>query len=166
MFYAIGRLLLHVTNATALIAGVMVCLMMVQVSIDVVARYIFSAPLPATIVFVSHYYMLFVVFLPLAVPARIDRHISVEIVTERFPAVVQRPQVVAASGRLRHLSRHDLGLVAGGDGEILDLRAPDREQSDGSDMARVLHPSHRLLSDRHGSSLQVPGLPHRPAQRP
>lgn len=90
MFHALGRLLHRATNVTALIAGVMICLMMVQVSVDVIGRYIFNAPLPATIVFVSHYYMLFVVFLPLALPERDDKHISVEIVTEKLPVSVQR----------------------------------------------------------------------------
>lgn len=90
MFHAFGRLLHHVITFTAIVAGLMICMMMLQVSIDVIGRYGFNAPLPATIVFVSHYYMLFVVFLPLAVPERTDSHISVEIVTEHFPRAVQR----------------------------------------------------------------------------
>lgn len=89
MFHLLGRWLFHATNATALIAGAMICIMMLQVTADVVGRYLFNAPLPATIVFVSHYYMLFVVFLPLAMPERTNGHISVEIVTERLPRRVQ-----------------------------------------------------------------------------
>lgn len=90
MFYTIGRLLRVITNATALAAGAMICVMMFQVAIDVLLRYFFNSPLPATIVFVSNYYMLFVVFLPLAVPERTDAHVSVGIVTERLPESWQK----------------------------------------------------------------------------
>lgn len=90
MFRAIGRLLHRLTDATALLAGITVCIMMLQVTVDVVGRYVFNSPLPATIAFVSHYYMLFVVFLPLALPERTDGHIAVEIVTERLAPAVQR----------------------------------------------------------------------------
>lgn len=89
MFYALGRLLFHATNATALIAGILVTVMMLQITVDVVGRYILNAPLPATLTFVSQYYMLFIVFLPLALPERTNSHISVEIVTEKLPSSVQ-----------------------------------------------------------------------------
>lgn len=89
MFYSLGRFLSRCIDIVALIAGTLVVLMMVQVAVDVVARYIFGRPLPATTVFIAQYYMLFVIFLALALPERTNSHISVEIVTERLPLRVQ-----------------------------------------------------------------------------
>lgn len=89
MFHKIGRVLSRAIDAVAVVAGVLVVLMMIQVAIDVVARYVFGRPLPATTVFISQYYMLFVVFLAQALPERTNSHIAVEIVTERLPLRVQ-----------------------------------------------------------------------------
>ena len=90
MFQAIGRILSRISSATALVAGVSVALMMIQVSIDVVGRYVLNAPLPATIAIVSQYYMLFIVFLPLALPDLGKGHIAVDVVYNFFPKSVQR----------------------------------------------------------------------------
>ncbi len=89
MFYGIGRLLSRAIDLVALIAGALIVVMMVQVAVDVVARYVFGRPLPATTVFISQYYMLFVVFLAQALPERTNHHIGVEIVTERLPLRLQ-----------------------------------------------------------------------------
>ncbi len=89
MFYGIGRLLSRAIDIVSLVAGALITLMMVQVTVDVVARYVFGRPLPATTVFISEYYMLFVVFLAQALPERTNNHISVEIVTERLAPRVQ-----------------------------------------------------------------------------
>lgn len=89
MVYRIGRLLSRCIDLAALIAGTLIVVMMVQVAVDVVARYWFGRPLPATTVFISQYYMLFVVFLALALPERTNAHIGVELVTERMPKRVQ-----------------------------------------------------------------------------
>lgn len=80
----IKRTLQFCTDAMTLFAGIAVAIMMVQVTIDAVLRYVFNAPLQGTITFVSHYYMLFVVFLPLAAPEWKSGHISVDIVTNQF----------------------------------------------------------------------------------
>lgn len=89
MVYFFGRFLSRCIDIVGLIAGGLVVLMMVQVAVDVFARYVVGRPLPATTVFIAQYYMLFVVFLALALPERTNSHISVEIVTERLPARVQ-----------------------------------------------------------------------------
>jgi TRAP-type C4-dicarboxylate transport system permease small subunit len=86
----IKRALQLSTDAATLLAGIAVAIMMVQVSIDAVMRYVFNAPLPGTISFVSHYYMLIVVFLPLAAPEWKSGHISVDIVTNQFPDWLNR----------------------------------------------------------------------------
>ena len=66
----------------SLIAGVALVAMMVHINLDVLGRFLFNAPLPMTIEVVSAYYMVAVVFLPLAAIEWRDGHISVEIVTQ------------------------------------------------------------------------------------
>ncbi len=90
MFHAFGRWLHHGTNAAGLLAGIAVAVMMVQVAADVIGRYLLGAPLPATIAIVSQYYMVIVVFLPLALPERNNGHIAVDVVTARLPVAAQR----------------------------------------------------------------------------
>jgi len=75
-----------VTMAMGIVA---VLLMMVHISIDVVAKYLFGLPMPGTITVVSNYYMVLVAFLPLAFTERKNAHISVEVVTEHFPPWLQ-----------------------------------------------------------------------------
>lgn len=60
-------------------------LMVVQVTVDVVLRYVFNMPLVGTITYVSVFYMVAIAFLPLATAERHDAHISVEVVTELLP---------------------------------------------------------------------------------
>jgi TRAP-type C4-dicarboxylate transport system permease small subunit len=86
----IKRALQFCTDAATLLAGIAVAIMMVQVTIDALMRYVFNSPLPGTIAFVSHYYMLIVVFLPLAAPEWKSGHISVDIVTNQFSDAVNR----------------------------------------------------------------------------
>ncbi len=86
----IKRALQFCTDAATLLAGIAVAIMMTQVTVDAVMRYVFNSPLPGTIAFVSHYYMLIVVFLPLAAPEWKSGHISVDIVTSQFPDAVNR----------------------------------------------------------------------------
>ena len=74
----------------ALILGVLaVALMMIHVAVDVILRFVFLLPIPATISIVAHYYMVVVAFIPLACAERRDEHISVEVLTELFPLRVR-----------------------------------------------------------------------------
>ena len=54
------------SNLLGLAAGCAVILMMLHINLDVAMRYIFSAPFPNTIEIVSSYYIVAIVFLPLA----------------------------------------------------------------------------------------------------
>ncbi len=74
-----------------LVAAVALVAMMLHVNFDVLGRYLFNAPLPMTTEVVSAYYMVAVVFLPLAAIEWRDGHISVEIITQ---FIGQRPQRV------------------------------------------------------------------------
>ncbi len=84
------RLLGSVIDATTIVAGIAVVLMMSHIAVDVVAKYIFGVPMPGTITVVSNYYMVLVAFLPLAFTERRNGQISVEVLTTMFPARTQR----------------------------------------------------------------------------
>ncbi len=86
----IGRILGPAVSLATLIGVTAVALMMLHIAADVVAKYVFSSPLPGTIAIVSQYYMVAVVFIPLAFAERRNAHISVEMLVEHMPVVVQR----------------------------------------------------------------------------
>lgn len=85
-----GRLLGRAIDGTNILAGLAVVLMMAQIAIDVAGKYVFNAPMPATIAIVSNYYMVVVAFMPLALAERRSQHISVELLTELMPYNAQR----------------------------------------------------------------------------
>ncbi|WP_416899158.1 MAG: TRAP transporter small permease [Minwuia sp.] len=86
----IDRWLGRAVNLTSVVGSIAVGLMMVHITADVIGKFIFFSPVPATITLVSNYYMVVVAFLPLALAERRNAHISVEVLTERFPAALQR----------------------------------------------------------------------------
>jgi len=88
--YFIGRVLSGITYALTIFAGVAIMVMMLNISADVIGRYFFNEPLPATISIVSNYYMVIAAFIPLALCQKRDSHISVEVVMQLFPQAVQR----------------------------------------------------------------------------
>ena len=88
--YALGRWLSRLTNFMTVLGGLAIALMMLHVTADVVARFLFGTPIPGTITVVSHYYMIVAAFVPLAFAEQKEGHISVEVVTERLPAFVQK----------------------------------------------------------------------------
>ncbi len=73
-------------NALAFFGGVAVVLMMLHICADVIAKYVFNSPIPGTLEIVSNYYMVAVVFLPLALVERKNAHISVEILSQHLPS--------------------------------------------------------------------------------
>ena len=75
------------------IAGAALILMMLHIAAEVIARYVFNAPLNGTVEIVSTYYMVAVVFLPLALIEKRNGHIVVELVSQHFPARVQEIQI-------------------------------------------------------------------------
>lgn len=87
--HTLGKLLSHLINLVTVLAGLAVALMMLHVTADVVSRYAFNYPLPGTISIVSNFYMVLVAFMPLAFAEQKAAHISVEVLTERFPGRVQ-----------------------------------------------------------------------------
>ncbi len=78
------------SNGFNFIAAIALVAMMLHVNIDVLGRYLFNAPLPMTTEVVSAYYMVAVVFLPLAAIEWSDGHISVEIISQFIGETPQR----------------------------------------------------------------------------
>ncbi|WP_323042834.1 TRAP transporter small permease [Gemmobacter sp.] len=83
------NLLGRAIGLTTALGIVAVLLMMLHISTDVIAKYLLGMPMPGTITVVSNYYMVLVAFLPLAFTERKNAHISVEVITEHFPAWLQ-----------------------------------------------------------------------------
>lgn len=71
-------------NLVTTIAGVIMLLMMLHIVADVAGRMIFNHPLDGTTEIVSGYYMVAVIFFPLAYVAHNDGHIMVELFTRKL----------------------------------------------------------------------------------
>jgi TRAP-type C4-dicarboxylate transport system permease small subunit len=71
------------------LATLFLILMALHVSLDVGLRYIFGKSFTGTLEFVSFYYMVAVVFLPLAYVELQQEHISVDVLVGRLPPMVQ-----------------------------------------------------------------------------
>lgn len=68
-----------------IVAGALMCLMMLHITLDVFLKYAFNQPFFGTVEIVSYYYMIGAVFLPLAYVQVRNQHISVDLLFERFP---------------------------------------------------------------------------------
>ena len=93
----LGKILAFIIQLWAFFACVAVVLMMAHISLDVLLRWI-GLPIPATVTIVPHYYMLPIVFLPLALAEKNDSHITVEILVQLFRNRLQR--ILAVCGWL------------------------------------------------------------------
>ena len=73
-------------GATALsrIGGVVIIAMMIHIAADVAAKEFFSSPINGTLEIISVYYMVALVFLPLADVTMGEGHIKVELFTRKF----------------------------------------------------------------------------------
>jgi TRAP-type C4-dicarboxylate transport system permease small subunit len=71
-------------------AGIALILMMLHVNADVIGRLLLNHPIPVTIEVVSYYYMVAVIFLPLAAVERADHHIAVDILSQHFRGALRR----------------------------------------------------------------------------
>lgn len=76
----------QIERLAVFIGAVGLILMMLQVTVDVVGKYFFHAPMPLTMEMVSFYYMSAVVFLPLlTLERRGSSLVHVELVYDRLP---------------------------------------------------------------------------------
>lgn len=76
----IGRFLSRLNGLAIWLGTIVVFLLIVHVTADVGLRYLFNSPLPGTILIVSVFYMIPIVFLPLAAVEEDDGHITVELI--------------------------------------------------------------------------------------
>lgn len=60
------QLIKWLSTALTMISAVALVLMMLQVNMDVIGRFVFNAPMPLTMEMVSYYYMVAIAMLPLA----------------------------------------------------------------------------------------------------
>jgi TRAP-type C4-dicarboxylate transport system permease small subunit len=81
----VKRVLDGASGLLAFFAGSAVILMMLHVNLDVAMRYIFSAPFANTVEIVSTYYIVAIVFLPLALVERCNGNIVVELLAQHLP---------------------------------------------------------------------------------
>jgi len=73
------RIVDRFTSGLALLGAIGIAAILVQVTADVVLRYLFNTPVPATLELVSRYYMIAIAFFPLAWVERRGDMITVDI---------------------------------------------------------------------------------------
>jgi TRAP-type C4-dicarboxylate transport system permease small subunit len=81
----IARVIHGASVAAAVLAGLCLVLMMAQMTLDVVLKFAFNAPIQGTLEIVSIYYMVAVVFLPLAIVELRHEHICVDLLVQFLP---------------------------------------------------------------------------------
>jgi len=91
----LARLQRSVENALATIAGVVVCLMAIAVTVDSGGRYLFSAPIVGMTELVSLYGMVIVVWFGAPLAQRTGANIRVDILADRLP-----PKFMAVADRI------------------------------------------------------------------
>lgn len=82
--------------ATIAAGAAILALMMIQISLDAFLRTAFATPLPATVEIVSHYYMVALSFLPVALVQRRGRNIEATFIYDAMPILAQRSAGVIA----------------------------------------------------------------------
>ena len=85
------RTLDWVQRPAMLLAALLIFLMMFHVVLDVLSKYLLNQPIVGTLEIVSNYYMVAIVFLPLAAVQLQDGHVKVEVFTTALP-----PRLIAA----------------------------------------------------------------------
>jgi TRAP-type C4-dicarboxylate transport system permease small subunit len=77
------------------IGGLCTCLMMLQIVVDVISRWLFAQPVTGTVEIVSNYYLVALTFLPLGAIQLADRHIAVDLFIQFVPASLRPPLAIA-----------------------------------------------------------------------
>ena len=78
---SVRKALRGTTNGATAIAGVFMVAMMLNIVADVLSKWLLNFPIDGTLEFVANYYMVGLIFLPLAYVQRAGGHIVVEIFT-------------------------------------------------------------------------------------
>lgn len=85
MLASLDRILDRIANALMFVGGVAVTLMMLHIGADVIGKYFFNYPIPATLEVVAWYYMVATIFLPVAYIQLHQKHLMVELFTRAMP---------------------------------------------------------------------------------
>lgn len=91
------RVTAGVSKAFMAATGVGLVLMMVHVVADVAMKFVFNSPIIGTLETVSYYYMVCVVFLPLAAIELRHEHVHVDLFTQFLPGKLQCGIYIAAN---------------------------------------------------------------------
>ncbi len=86
----ISKLIRGGARLLSYVAALCLFLMMTQIVLDVVMKYVFNAPIEGNLEVVSFYYMVAVVFLPLAMVELRHEHINVDLFYQMAPHGVQK----------------------------------------------------------------------------
>jgi TRAP-type C4-dicarboxylate transport system permease small subunit len=86
----LGIVLNKLANGLALLGALCIILMMLQVSLDVILKNLFTIRIPFTQALVTNWYMVGAAFLPLGLTELLDRHISVEVLFQALSARMRR----------------------------------------------------------------------------
>jgi TRAP-type C4-dicarboxylate transport system permease small subunit len=81
----IKKILDALSGFLMILGGIAMVVMMVNVAADIIARNFLHVPIPGTLEFVSGYYMVATVFLPLAYVQRHREHVMIELFTLKVP---------------------------------------------------------------------------------
>lgn len=91
------QLIKWLSTALTMISAAALVLMMLQVNMDVIGRFIFNAPMPLTMEMVSYYYMVAIAMLPLANLERRGKSlVHVELLYGLMPATLRHWVLVLA----------------------------------------------------------------------
>jgi TRAP-type C4-dicarboxylate transport system permease small subunit len=89
MFKAIDSIVTWAARLSFFVGGVAIILMMLHIAGEVIARSFFNSGLPGTLAITSEWYMIIIVYMPLALLMLRDQHISVDLLTHNMSAKAQ-----------------------------------------------------------------------------
>lgn len=78
------------THGLMLVGGLGIILMMLNITLDVVLKVVWNAPIQGTVEISSYYYMVAIVLLPMAMVEYDDEQISVDLLFNHFPDWLKR----------------------------------------------------------------------------
>jgi len=84
------KLITLISRLFMFISSIFLVLMMLHVTADVLMKYFFNSPIEGTFETVTYYYMISIVFLPLAMVELRNEHIYVDLFVRKFPDKIQQ----------------------------------------------------------------------------
>jgi TRAP-type C4-dicarboxylate transport system permease small subunit len=92
------------THGLMLVGGLGIILMMLNITLDVILKVFWNAPIQGTVEISSYYYMVAIVMLPMAMVEYDDEQISVDLLFNHFPAWLKQTSLlitfIATAGML------------------------------------------------------------------